>query len=68
MEDFNSGQKSGRRQANTGVTVSTDTYVEVGHVLYFITMRANRNAAVESLLIRSSEDGLEPNSRQRPPT
>ncbi|OWZ51947.1 hypothetical protein C356_02141 [Cryptococcus neoformans c45] len=26
--DFNSGQKSSRRQANTGVTVSTDTYVE----------------------------------------
>lgn len=51
MKDFNSGQKSSRRQANTGVTVSTDTYVEVGHVLYFITMRANRSAAVESLLI-----------------
>lgn len=26
--DFNSGQKSSRRQADTGVTVSTDTYVE----------------------------------------
>ncbi|KIR59519.1 hypothetical protein I314_04505 [Cryptococcus bacillisporus CA1873] len=26
--DFNSGQKSSGRQANTGVTVSTDTYVE----------------------------------------
>lgn len=27
-KDFNSGQKSGGCQANTGVTVSTDTYVE----------------------------------------
>lgn len=35
MKDFNSGQKSSKRQADTGVTVSTDTYVEVGHLLYF---------------------------------
>lgn len=50
-KDFNSGQKSGGCQANTGVTVSTDTYVEVGHFSYFDTWKLIEVLLLESLLI-----------------